>query len=148
MPYPPPILNCVTWQFNVWDTVNTGLSSNEDYSPTVPGEYTWPLEGTTGYYGAIIAGPSPPLECVSGVPAGTTLVGCFNDSIADRLLGSAELVLNTRGPGGMTAQVIYVISGVGEKSRLHLYRGIVDSNSCRWMPGMLNVCVDNCCVRG
>eukprot|EP00904_Undaria_pinnatifida_P009040 jgi/Undpi1/5266/HiC_scaffold_2.g00547.m1 len=99
-------------EFNVWDTVNTGLSSNEDYSPTVPGEYTWPLEGTTGYYGAIIAGPSPPLECVSGVPAGTTLVGCFNDSIADRLLGSAELVLNTRGPGGMTAQVCsYFCSG-------------------------------------
>lgn len=94
--------------------MNTDLASDEDYSPTVPGEYTWPLQGVTGYYSTILAGALPPLDCASGVPAGTALVGCFADSSADRLFNSDVLVRARRGPGGMTAKVKTKVPEAGE----------------------------------
>ena len=90
-------------QYHIWDTVNTALASNEDYSPTAPGHYTWPLEDAVGFYGTIIAGA---LGCASSVPTGTELVGCFNDSHTNRLLNADALVLQKKGPDGMTPQVI------------------------------------------
>lgn len=95
------------WQYPIWDTVTTDLAIDERYSPTVPGKYTWPLEGITGYYSTIVAGPLPPLDCASSVPVGTRLVGCFADSKADRLLNSNTTVRAERGQGGMTAEVIH-----------------------------------------
>lgn len=103
------------WQYLIWDTVNTDLASDEDYSPTVPGEYTWPLEGDTGYYSTIIAGPIPPLDCGTSAPAGTTLVGCFADSGEDRLLNLDTLVRAEYGPSGMTAKVTPEV--LGERAR-------------------------------
>lgn len=101
------MVHITTWQYPLWDTVNTDLANDQEYSPTVPGEYTWPLEGTTGYYGVIFAGALPPLDCTyyNSVPDGIVLVGCFSDSSKNRLLSSSALVQSTRGPGGMTAQV-------------------------------------------
>ena len=114
----PNVLNLciVRWQYHIWDTVNTELASDEEYSPTVPGEYTWPFEGATDYYSALIAGPLPPYDCASSAPAGTELVGCFTDSASDRLLNSNAFALNKRGPGGMTAQVIN--SALGNRDML------------------------------
>lgn len=86
--------------------MNSDLFSDSDYSPTVPGQYTWPLEDTIGYYGTFLAGPLPPLACASSVPSGTKLVGCSTDSILNRLLNSDALGLDAVGSGGMTAQVI------------------------------------------
>ena len=102
-------------QYPIWDTVNTDLADDYDYSPTVPGNYTWPLEGATGCYRTIIAGPLPPIQCQLGDPAGTELVGCFADSSSNRLFNSDSLVLNQRGPDGMTAPVTIDVftSGVG-----------------------------------
>lgn len=60
-----------------------------------------------GYYGRIIAGPLPPLECGPTMPARNSLVGCFADSNTDRLLNGDTLVLIPRGPGGMSAKVIH-----------------------------------------
>lgn len=105
--------------------MNTDLSSDGDYSPTVPGEYTWPLGGTTGYYGTFIAGPLPPLDCSSSVPAGTDLVGCFVDSSTDRLLNSDALVRSKRGPGGMTAQVGTLSEMSGVDSLVLLSEGCI-----------------------
>lgn len=93
------------FQYHLWDTANTELASDEYYSPTVPGEYTWPLEEATGYYGTFFSGPLPPLQCPSNVPSGTELVGCFTDSSLTPLISPDTLVLSEVGPGGMTAQV-------------------------------------------
>lgn len=95
--------------------MDTDLASDEAYSPTVPGEYTWPLQGVTGYYSTIIAGALPPLDCASSVPAGTALLGCFADSSADRLLDSDLLVRAKQGPGGMTAKVKKKVPGIGDE---------------------------------
>lgn len=99
------------WQYELWRTVYRG-SANDEYriSPRVPGEYTWPVERAMGYYGRIIAGPLPPLECGSTIPTRNTLVGCFADSKTDRLLNSDTLVVIPRGPGGMTAKVMPILS--------------------------------------
>lgn len=90
-------------QFHIWDTFNDdhGLHNNEAYAPKAKGTYTWPLEGETGFYKTIIAGPLPPLQCESSVPDDTEYVGCFKAG----LLASASLVLGKIGPDGMTAQV-------------------------------------------
>ena len=93
------------WQYHIWDTVNTDLANDEDYSPTVNGQYTWPLEGETGYYKTLYAGPLPPLECSSSVPPQTQLAGCFSDNSRNRLLDSDSLVLGEIGRDGMTGEV-------------------------------------------
>lgn len=90
-------------QFHIWDTFNTdhGLHDVEAYAPTTPGTYTWPLEGETGFYKTIIAGPLPPLQCASSIPAGTQFVGCFEGG----LLTFDTMTLGDIGRDGMTAQV-------------------------------------------
>ena len=94
-------------QYELWRTVYSGFEIDENrLSPRAAGEYTWPMEGATGYYGIFIAGPTPPLECKLRAPAGTKLVGCFADSKRNRLLNSDSLIINYRGTGGMTPQVI------------------------------------------
>lgn len=59
-----------------------------------------------GYYGDIIAGPLPPLDCGPPVAARHLLLGCFADSKEDRLLNTDTLTLIASGPGGMTEKVI------------------------------------------
>lgn len=95
----------VRWQYHIWDTVNTNLADVEEYSPTVNGQYTWPLQGETGYYKTLYAGPLPPLECSSSVPSRTELVGCFADDSRNRLFDSDALVLGEVGRDGMTGKV-------------------------------------------
>ena len=92
------------FQYHIWDTVNTELQDDEAYSPTIPGVYTWPIEGETGYYSVLYAGPLPPLECSSSVPSGTEYEGCFVDSSSSRLFDSDSVVLAEQGPDGMTTQ--------------------------------------------
>ena len=92
--------------------MNTNLVDDEAYSPTVPGTYTWPLEGETGYYKTLYAGPLPPLLCASSVASGTEYVGCFEDSSNDRLLDSDSLTLEEMGPDGMSNQVLMWCSSV------------------------------------
>ncbi|CAM9274851.1 unnamed protein product [Laminaria digitata] len=92
-------------EFHIWDTVNTDFKDIEEYSPTVNGQYTWPLEGETGYYKTLYAGPLPPLECSSSAPSRTAVVGCFADSSRNRLLDSEPLVLGEMGRDGMSPQV-------------------------------------------
>ena len=92
-------------QYHIWDTVNTYLADEEEYSPTVPGTYTWPLATSTGYYSTMYAGPLPPIECDDSVPSGTELVGCFTDSRNDRLINSDSYVLLEMGDDGMTPEV-------------------------------------------
>ena len=84
------------FQHTLWDNVNTDLASNEDYSPRVPGKYTWPFEGATDYNSTIVAGPLPPAECADSAPAGTALIGCYTDSSTHRLLNSDSRALNKR----------------------------------------------------
>lgn len=58
----------------------------------------------------------PPLECENSMPAGTKLVGCFEDSSTDRLLSSDTYVLSVLGEDGMTAQVSFTRLGIGAMS--------------------------------
>ena len=111
LPFPRP-LPPRNYQFHIWDTVNTNLADDEAYSPTVPGVYTWPLEGETGYYKTLHAGPLPPLECSSNAPFGTVFAGCFQDSSNNRLLDSDSMTLEEMGPDGMTNQVTKWPEGV------------------------------------
>ena len=99
----PPL--CIFWQYHLWNTLFSHLAEDPEYAPTEPGEYTWPLEGATGYYKTFYAGPLPPTVCENSLPSGTELVGCFEDSEDDRLLGSDTYVLSVLGEDGMTAQV-------------------------------------------
>lgn len=85
--------------------MNTELNDDEAYSPTTQGVYTWPIEGETGYYAVLYAGPLPPLQCSSSVPPGTRYEGCFVDSSSSRLFNSPYLELPEQGPNGMTTQV-------------------------------------------
>lgn len=96
----------MVWQYHIWNTLFSHLAEDPEYAPNEPGEYTWPLEDAKGYYKTFYAGPLPPLECENSLPSGTELVGCFEDSDDDRLLGSDTYVLSVLGEDGMTAQVI------------------------------------------
>ena len=105
--------------------MNTYLADDEEYSPTVPGQYTWPLANATGYYKAIYAGPLPPLKCDSSVPSGTQYQGCFVDARDDRLLDTDKLVLMEQGPDGMTGEVrvLGFLDDAGWVSRVFLVFG-------------------------
>eukprot|EP00904_Undaria_pinnatifida_P009184 jgi/Undpi1/5396/HiC_scaffold_2.g00677.m1 len=92
-------------EYHLWNTLFSHLAEDPEYAPTEPGEYTWPLEGATGYYKTFYAGPLPPTVCENSLPSGTELVGCFEDSEDDRLLGSDTYVLSVLGEDGMTAQI-------------------------------------------
>ena len=108
--------------------MNGDLLSDATYSPTEPGEYTWPLEDTTGYYSSFLDGPLPPIACTSSAPSGTKLLGCFTDSPSNRLLHSATLILADIGSGGMTVQVMRICAFEGGDA---LYVPIIISKHSR-----------------
>lgn len=94
-------------QYHIWDSFESDVANDEAYSPTIPGNYTWPLESAAGYYRTFYAGLLPPVACESALPAGTELVGCFNnDSSSEPLLNSGYYVLSELGSDGMSPQVI------------------------------------------
>lgn len=128
-------------EFHIWDTVNTNLADDEAYSPTVPGTYTWPLVGETGYYKTLYAGPLPPLECSPTAPPGTESAGCFEDSSNNRLLDSDSMTLEEMGPSGMTNQICsdfcsdYEFFGLESGSQCYCgtageFQGAVSSDDC------------------
>ncbi|CAM9960325.1 unnamed protein product, partial [Hapterophycus canaliculatus] len=78
-------------QYHIWDVLNTPLNVRrapdvEEYAP-IPTKfnsgdpdgdtYTWPLEGSVGYYSVMYSGPFPPLECSNLHPDGIEYVGCY-----------------------------------------------------------------------
>lgn len=120
---------CIVWQYELWRSVYSGSPRDKDrISPTVPGQYTWPIEGAMGYYGDIIAGPLPPLDCEPPVSARHVLLGCFADSKLNRLLNTDALELIARGPGGMTEKVSKDAGQKG-KNRSDLKLGYEDAKA-------------------
>lgn len=97
---------CAALQYHIWDTVSTAFADIEEYSPTVPGVYTWPFSGAQGFYSSLYAGPLPPIQCSSSVPSGTVYKGCYADSSTGRTFKQDSIDLDTRESStGMTPQV-------------------------------------------
>ena len=86
--------------------MNTYLADDPAYSPTSPGTYSWPLDGETGYYSTIYAGPLPPTECPGSVPAGVVYKDCYRDSASARVFNSKPVLVKPEmGKKGMTIDV-------------------------------------------
>lgn len=106
--HPPPFVYLLLPpQYHIWDTVNTDLAQDEDYSPTYTGYYKWPLVGATGYYKTLYSGPLPPDECYfrRSIPAGTEYTGCYENPTGSPLFGHKVGERKVQGPHGMTIQV-------------------------------------------
>lgn len=88
----------------MWDTADSDLADDEDYSPKAPGIYAWPIKGERGYYKSLYAGPLPPVECEDTVPRDTEYVGCYSDSPSRRMFREDETVME-KGRDGMTVEV-------------------------------------------
>lgn len=99
------LMGCPLRQYHIWDTVNTYLKSDVDYSPVSPGNYKWPLDSATGFYKNIYAGPLPPLECEDPIPEGYVLVGCYEDSSKNRLFSKGPITYVEKGDNGLTPSV-------------------------------------------
>ena len=90
---------------DIWDTAHSHLAYDDLYSPKAPGIYTWPLDGETGFYKTLHAGPLPPLECMDKAPDGTEYKGCYWDRSSKRTFTGGYHVQPTKGKNGMTAEV-------------------------------------------
>lgn len=91
-------------QYRIWDTEDTELASEEEFSPRFPGSYVWPVPGSEGFYGVLRAGVMPPLQCGRNSPSGLEYRGCFSNHSLN--LGSAwDLLELPRGHSGMTVGV-------------------------------------------
>ncbi|CAB1108728.1 unnamed protein product [Ectocarpus sp. CCAP 1310/34] len=86
-------------EYHIWDTLNTPFFDDSlDYAPIPSGSgeeetFTFPLEGSEGYYSVMYSGPFPPLECSNLHPSGITYEGCYSAGIfgtADGPTGSAN----------------------------------------------------------